>query len=405
MNNLETTQSNHFTGPALGAGKLQNESTIQSTTLNLSEPIVIAIAPNKDAKGRWTNLETSLGDFFDELLDHKVGPKEGSCYVQGELMGKDRAAVAMLRNHLLVFDFDKGEPISELKSRLAKTGYAFVIHSSNSHFDYTTTIKRTDILTHFSNSDASHKFSVEEVRTYLLDVKKIRPTLLQELEIIDHARPSKVGPVIIAKHNPIEKCRVIFPLDKPFEFQGLFDSQDRMSEWSDRYRGFGQAHDLPFDESCKDVARLFYFARHKTKDSPFVAEFHDGRAVCLEDFPRIPIANAVDRRTSKQTTAIANLHNDSAKANALSFDPVIGDLNLLHWVQAYDFRITSALMEADYECRIQPIGGKATFPCPFEKEHSPMEGQDNGFFAVDFDGEENKGNGFHMQCMCLGVQF
>jgi Family of unknown function (DUF5906) len=223
--------------------------------------------------------------------------------------------------------------------------------------------------------------------------------LLHDLEIIEQAKPSKDGPLLYTKHSQIEKCRVIFFLEIPFEFQGLFDSQDRMREWSDRYRGFGTAHDLPFDDACKDVSRVFYFARHKSKESPIVSEFYDGGTVCLEDFPRVPIANAADRRNAKQTTPRSYAHSVSSKANGPLFDPLIGELNLLHWVQTYNFRITSALMEAGYECRIQPLSGKATFPCPFGDEHSAMEGQDNGFFAVDFDGEANTGKGFHMQCM------
>jgi hypothetical protein len=398
MISLETIQSNQFATPALGAGMLQDELPTQNATLDLKKLITIATAAKIDGKGIWGNQEFTREGIIELLLDHKIGPKEGKCLVQGELIGKDKHNTSMLENHILVLDFDKGDTLQELTSRMAKTGYAFVIHSTHSHLNNATAVLRKDILNYFPDREASHTFSAVEVQKYLSEYKKVKPELLQELEIIEQAKPSIKGPLLIAKHSPIEKCRMAFFLNKPFEFQGLFDSQDRIREWSDRYRGFGQAHNLPFDESCKDVARGFFLPRHK-KDSPFVAEFYDGRAVCLEDFPRVPIANAVDRRTSKQTTVKANLHNDSAKANALSFDPVVGNLNLLHWVQAYDFRITSALMEAEYECRIQPQGGKATFPCPFENEHSATEGQDNGFFAVDFDGEANTGNGFHMQCM------
>jgi len=100
-------------------------------------------------------------------------------------------------------------------------------------------------------------------------------------------------------HAPIEKFRILFPLEQPFELapDDPFEHERLCQEWRERLVNFAnQKLDLAIDESGCDVNRLFYTPRHKPGDEHSFAGIFAGRALRVEDMPFCPATSKPRKR-------------------------------------------------------------------------------------------------------------
>lgn len=337
--------------------------------------------------GAWKNREGTVQQVIEMLTTHQEGPKDGLCFLQGELAGSGRNANAMVRNHLIGFDLDTGETAEEIDARLADTGYAYARYTTHSHLKDTSEVKR-DAFFRWCGMDATKNVNLTVLKKYLIEVRGFVPRVVENVEIIDDARVSEDGTTTIIKHAKMPKHRVIFFLSEPFVFQGKANQQEEKKAWKEHYHGLGIHLGFVYDKSCTDPARLFYMPRHP-KGNPFETRFVDGDYVDLRSYDRVEMK----RDTNTQSV---NHFQDAAKSLGASTDGMFVDgYNLKRWIMTRDCDIVD-LIEEYYPDAIKTSrtnGPGFHIECPFEDEHTRAGGL--GTFAIN---ASDNDKGFHVHC-------
>ena len=362
-----------------------------------------------EGQGKWKEVSSSFGQFETMLQDHKQGPKDGPCFLQGKSANGARKAVAMIENHILGVDLDSGAPLKDVMDTIQRYGLEAVIYTTHNHLKNTSVIKRDHFL---KWADAS---TVEEdtVRDYLIHVKGTLPSIVDDLTIIDDAHHSDEGVVILVQHKPMPKFRAVFPLASPFVFAKRGGSQqDAINEWKERYAGFCTELGLFFDEKCVDPARLFFLPRHAAKDKAFGSWLVMGEPLDLDQFDRVKMKRG---RNNKRTAVAANAY--TAAAGGVDDDEdeadryiTSCDFNLKGWSIKYAKRFEVQTMIEEVvggDFIREPRGNKpgVHVECPFEAEHSSFGG--GGTFVVNASDNLDDGHegGFTFTCVhnsCAG---
>lgn len=373
---------------------LQTEASRASITL-------MSGRSRNEGQGRWKAMTSTFGQFSQALRDHRVGPKDGPCFLQGESAGGHRKAVAMMANYIIGVDLDSGAPLSQVMQTIQQHGLEAVIYTTHSHLKDTSVIKRD----HFMKWADATEVEEDAVRDYLINMKGTLPEIVEDLEIIDEAHHSEEGVVILVRHKPMPKFRAVFPLKNPFVFAKRGGAQqDAIAEWKERYAGFCVALGLFFDEKCVDPARLFYLPRHAKGDKKFGSWIVMGEAVDLDAFDRVKMKRG---RNNKRRAVAANAftdagdgHDDEDEADRYIF----GDLNLKGWAMknAGKFEVQTMLEDVIGGDFIREERGNKPgthVECPFEAEHSSFGG--GGTFVVNASDniEEGYDSGFTFTCV------
>ena len=87
----------------------------------------------------WLGLDQR---FLRGLLDHREGPKDGPCFIQGELVGSTRRSKSVRAMHVLGVDLDTGQTALEIDAAIRARGLAAVRYSTHSHGKATTAVNR-----------------------------------------------------------------------------------------------------------------------------------------------------------------------------------------------------------------------------------------------------------------------
>lgn len=346
------------------------------------------------ASGKWKAKTVSFAQFASQLEQHRDGEKDGPCFLQGEAAGGSRKASAMIANYVLGVDIDNGTPIEEVTATIAAAGLEAFIYSTHSHLKSTTLIGRD----HYMKVSGEADPTPNGVRSYLQQVKAMRPELLQEITIIEALRYTEDGPMIAVGHLPIPKCRVVFPLSEPFVFARRGGTQnDGIAEWKERYAGFCTALGLKFDKACFDPARLFYLPRHPKGMAEFETIRVVGAALDLDRYPRTKL-----RRQRGMANGETNVFSAAGEDEATRLTLPSGK-SMKAWAARYASRFEIATLFSerldDEQLRDDRSGGKAGIhiECPFEDEHSSYGG--NGTYIVNAsDMHDEGGNGFSFHC-------
>lgn len=355
-----------------------------------------------EGQGRWKATTSTFGQFTAALRDHKVGPKDGPCFLQGESANGARKAVAMMSNYILGVDLDSGAPLADVMQTIQKHGLEAVIYTTHSHLKDTSVIKRDDF---WKKMDTTSSSDIDLLRDYLVSYKGVLPEIVADLEVLDDAHHGEEGVVILVKHNPMPKFRAVFPLKEPFVFAKRGGSQkDAIAEWKERYAGFCTELGLFFDEKCVDPARLFYLPRHAKGDSAFGSWLILGDSLDLDKFDRVKIS-----RKRRGPAGARNAFTDASDgAGGSSGDDeadryIFGNLNLRGWASKHASRFEIESMLEDVvggDFIREDRGGKpgVHVECPFESEHSSFGGA--GTFVVNASDniEEGYDGGFTFTC-------
>ena len=206
----------------------------------------------------WEPLELTLGDFEPLFLSHREVEKKGDCgaYVPGVIQGDRRVKSAVSRLDWLAIDLDKGEDVDCIIAGVQARGLYTLIHSTHSHLSQEMEVRLDD----FRKFMGSNPGSTDGFRRYLLEIKKFRACFLDDLEVTEWCRDTRDGVVCVARHAPIPKYRLVFPLQTPFSRRDDGGNQQSYeASWRAKVAAFAKSLGVEFDVSCTDVSRCFYW--------------------------------------------------------------------------------------------------------------------------------------------------
>ena len=345
------------------------------------------------APGRWKNREYTIAQLIAKLERHQVGDKDGDCLMQGPVIEGKRQASAVPRLELLIIDLDTGQSIDEMRERLQQLGYFAVIYSTHSYGKPITQIKKDVLIKYF---DGEVNPSIDQVCAYLQKVKRYQPEILDGAELLKDAHEAG-GIMMVVKHRPMPKFRVVLLLDKPFviaERGGL--EQEARKEWRERYFGASKLIGAYCDQSCTDPSRLFFLPRHPKTATEWRVEVIAGKPLDIETCPRVtaedlrregmdPFAKVADRGKEYRTHGIKRFFK--------------------HYADRFEVETFLLDMDPDGDRGARSSGSGRTHRCPNDDAHSNAgDENDRGFFCVNAT-ESDKGGAvahcMHASCVDL----
>jgi len=341
----------------------------------------------------WTTVYATLREFEKELLTHReIGQKkEGKVFVPGVIQGDCRKKTAVSELTALVIDLDKGEDLKEVNAAIRGKELYAIVHTTFSHLNSETEI----------NVDAYRKFvgnnevNSEGLRRYLIEVSRYRPGVVENVEVVESYRDTAQGGVCVARHAPLRKLRIVFPLLKPFSRREVMASGLGQAEferlWKAKYAKFADSLGVAWDQSCSDVSRCFFYPSCKTGVRRGARKI-EGQ---LLDLDTIEVEIQSDRASAGKSTS----KKRGAQGNQ-NREHTFEGFNLKHWVAQYGttFEIESALRthKDDAFFGAEREQGGVHIPCPFEDEHSESGG--TGTFVVNASDNEGRA-GFCVHCV------
>lgn len=326
----------------------------------------------------WKNHEYKL----EELKENGFGyhrettDKDGPAFVPAALIGNKRNKNAVSSVCMFVFDVDGQQTYDEVKTLVAATGKYAIIYTTFSH-KTTKTYVRTDQYAKWATKRGRVEVHTDDgIREYLKDTDKghlkIRKVHTTPIHVAD-------GFNILIEHDPIDKVRVVFPMESPFIIaEQAYTQAAALLKWKQQYIGVGNTIGLIFDKACADASRLFYFPSHPSDSPEFKLEVLDGPLIRFQDYA---VASAEDTlRGMKPSRSPTGTLIDEETAIVEGFD-VAG------WFMHHGRGTGEKLIEKLREHSTDLVKGERSatgdkdgyhIQCPFEDEHSTPGG--NGTF-------------------------
>lgn len=330
----------------------------------LNKDIVITAGPNRESK-RWKPLPQKLRQFVAKLCKHEVGTKDGLSFVLGDMVEGQRLKSAVKALYATGLDIDTGTPSSVVDAALSKLGVFAVRYTTHSHRAIKSEFKKDAIL----------KFAPDEeidtalVRRFLGEVQQWDQTMIDSAEYVGTEHIAR-GIMVVVEHHPMPKHRIVIPFAEPFRIseQGK-TQQEAMVKWAKVPAALAAELRVPFDKSCVDPSRLFYFPRHG-EGRPFEIRLWTGK---LFDWQTLELDNPYDIK----------IEEDKGKSKSVTPEGrVLGKWSI---DRAPGFQIVDAIENFAPDRKRGPASGRGiTIECPFDEDHSNAGDQaDTGCFAVN----------------------
>ncbi|RUM43771.1 MAG: hypothetical protein DSY80_05210, partial [Desulfocapsa sp.] len=300
--------------------------------LDLNRKIELAHASSVQThRGKWENVSYTIAEFAKLLTSSAEGDKDGACFTQGAVNSGIRDHDHIVNSQIAVFDLSNGTTAEEIDEKLAKSGYAYVRHSTYRHLSDETLIH----INKYTGFKKDSPITEDAARNYLRKKRGFSKALLAKASFELDRRP------VIVKHEKIEKHHLILFLSEPFIFHGDgVNNQSAQKCWRELYKNLGKELELQIAHDCLDPGHAFYFPRHPEGGNPD-ALFKPGKVVSL---PECGIANETDQNGSDSDNIRAELSrmNDKYSVVLLGGDSRIAMKN---GDNTYDFLKKSAFFD------------------------------------------------------------
>lgn len=356
----------------------------------LALPLRLAFGRNSHEK-KWNSQDLTLGDFVSLMTRHEEGEKDGKSFCQGEAIDGARTKTAMKNLCLLGGDIDTGMPLEEVADIVLRSGLTAILYTTHSHMTARTAISYDALVKWMKKSGRGEdEPTAEDVKAYLMEVRHLDARVADTIHslIVDQTAKGKQA---IVEHAPMSKCRVVFPLAKPFDFakEGKLHS-DAIKKWAAKIRGVFAALGIEVDESCTDPSRLFYLPRHG-KGKPFEIRVYAGELLDLDQ------VGGIERGSTARNAFIDAGERDAGKDMGSEKDPkrfIAPDgTDLLTFAKdrGDGFDLIAFFDTFCPEHIRRRDGSKLTVECPFDANHSnPGDVEDPGCFIISASPEENQ---------------
>jgi hypothetical protein len=308
---------------------------------------------------------------------HPAGKnKAGPCIVLGSSVGGARKAKAMDTMYAMGLDIDSGAKLDDVLVDIEEKGLLCLVYTSYNNGTSGLELKRDEVLRKLK---ITRDPTEAEIRQYLREFDKNRyeDSFISECKISTQKSQTTEGVKIILSTPPLEKFRLIFPLETPVKLIDLADTQQASLDlWEDKITGLAQnVLGIHFDTSCTDPSRLFYTARHPKGSTDWYAAVVMGTPLKFDDVEPMRKSTYTSNREVNAFTMAADMSGDERPPMALT--PSGKSLNDWHRT-AKDRFMLADLMETLCPDRVRNAGGEAQghvhTECPFEHEHSSEGG-------------------------------
>jgi hypothetical protein len=314
---------------------------------------------------------------------HPVGKdKAGHCFVLGSSVGRARKAKAMSEMYAMGLDIDSGAKLDDVIAKIEELGLFGLVYTSWNHNKTGLQLKRDDVLRKLQiKTDPS----ITEIRRYLRDFDKNRyeESFIAGCTIKSAKKQVKDGVVIELDTPPLEKFRLIFPLEESVKIIDLAETHEAaLAVWEDKITGLAQnVLGVHFDTSATDSSRLFFGARHAKGSEDWYAAVVMGKPLRFADVEPFKKSTYTSKREVNAFTMAGDADDDRP---AQAYTPSGKSLNDWHR-SAKDRFMMAELLETLCSDRIRHSGGEAQghvhIECPFGSEHSSEGG--TGTMAIN----------------------
>jgi hypothetical protein len=308
---------------------------------------------------------------------HPVGKdKAGACIVLGSSVGGARKAKAMDTMYAMGLDIDSGAKVNDVLDIVEAKGLLCFVYTSYNHGKRGIELKRDEVL---RKLQITRDPDISEVRKFLREFDKNRyeETFIAECTIREQKHQTSEGVKIILDTPPLEKFRLIFPLETPVKLIDLADTQQAALDlWEDKITGLARnVLGVHFDTSCTDPSRLFYTARHPKGNDDWYAAVVMGNPLSFDSIEAFKKSLYTSNREVNAFTMAGGDDGDDRPPMALT--PSGKSLNEWHR-SAKDRFMLADLMETLCPDKVRVAGGEVQghvhTECPFEHEHSSEGG-------------------------------
>jgi hypothetical protein len=348
-----------------------------------SKEITITVGANRQSK-RWEPKSMPAGAFIAKLCCHLEGDKDGPAFVLGDMVRGQRLKTSVKSLWGIGLDIDTGTPSEVVDAALKKLGCMGVRYTTHSHNKTETEIKRDRII----KFAAGRNINDDLIREFLRDVEQWEALIVDETVYVGDGHTEK-GIVCQISHPPMPKHRIVLLLAEPFFIANEAPTQaEAMRKWAKVPEALAALLGVPFDTSCTDPSRLFYFPRHakgaQYEISLFGGPYFDWRTLVLDD-PMEKLAADLNRGKSKsQTDAGRELGRWSLK-------------------RAHGFQIADVI-EARAPDRIRRNTGHGfEIECPFDEDHSNA-GDTNDSACLAVNAGESQSEFYVIKCQHEGCR-
>lgn len=261
---------------------------------------------SKQKRGTWRSWPPTLRGMLEFKLTHHpaVKKKDGHAMVfakarltgeaivlpdgtsEFELCGRTRDDIEAVT--FAGFDIDDGDALEDAIGRLKELGYFAVLYTTHSHGK---TI--SEISYPVDEKPAQETF---QAHTAILALKPLNPN-------IEETNCENGIHHVLLSHDPIDKYRILFPLEEPFELapDDPCEHERRCQEWRERLVNFAnQKLNLAVDESGCDVNRLFFTPRHKPNDTNWYSAIFCGKALRVDEMPYVHSTSKPRKRRGRR---------------------------------------------------------------------------------------------------------
>ncbi len=287
------------------------------------------------------------------------------------IQGERRLKQAVSQLDWLIIDLDKGEDINAVIAAVKAKGLYALIHSTYSHLSPETAIRLDD----YRRFTHTNDITGEGLRSYLLKVRNYRPWLAENVEVTATYKDTPSGAVSVARHAPLPKYRMVFPLAKPFSRQDHFNDGGTQKSfealWKAKYAAFANSLGLEWDRSCTDISRAFYWPSCKPGAKRMATKI-EGQLLDLDAFDvQLEQSDGGKRAASKLERTNLTFQGFDLKAWAAQYGATF---------QIEDALRSSSNLPSDF-FRTERDEGGVHIECPFENEHTEPGG--TGTFIVN----------------------
>ena len=321
------------------------------------QEVIVTVGGKRESR-QWKPTKMPAGQFFADLCVHREGQKDGLAYVLGDMVPGQRLKTSVKALSGVGLDIDTGTPTVTVDNALKKLGCAAVRYSTHSSGKTKTEIKKDKVM----KFAGDREIDADLIRYFLREVEQWDQSIVDDAEYLGTDHTEK-GIVCQVSHPPMPKHRIVLLFKESFVIENEAPTQaEAMKKWAKVPEALARLLNVPFDTSCTDPSRLFYYPRH-AKGKPFSISLFGGplfdwKTLELED-PMERLSAAISKGKSKSVT-------DEGR-----------ELGRWSLKRAHGFQIAD-VVDAYAPDRIRHNTGRGyEIECPFDEDHSNSGDQED----------------------------
>lgn len=367
------------------------------------EQITIAFGKNQSEKV-WDEKTMPLGRLVATLTNHKVGSKDGACFITGKPLGGKRTRNTIERMHIMGLDIDTGAPLASTIARIQELNLLAIIYTTHSHMKAVTDIAQTKFYNWAKKAGIGAKTDdLDQIKAFLADVRHYTPEIVASVSAVEE-RMDEGGIKLFITHDPLPKFRIMLPLARPWEFaQKGLSQQETIRSWGRKIFGMANHLGITVDGACIDPSRLFYGPRH-AEGRPHEVHIIGGE--------KLDVYGLVESDSIDQSDPFAAVGHEMAGGDRdETYRFTKSGLNLWTWARerAIGFEAADAIKAsapAEFIRYHKESERKLIVRCPNDDAHS-NPGDDQDVACMVMNAQDNDDRGFFFGCRhesCQGLK-